>query len=400
MRKPVFIPISDFDYHLPDDRIAKYPLANREDSKLLVYQNKNIESKLFSQITDLLDKNDLLIFNSTRVIQARLNFKKSSGAKIEIFCLQPHSPIDYQQAFSSFGPVDFICLVGNAKKWKEGKVYSSSFKGQLEAEKLGKIEDKYVIRFRWTDSNLTFSQILEKSGSTPIPPYLKRPAEKNDANSYQTVYAEDDGSVAAPTAGLHFSDDLIGELRNKGIAVNNLTLHVGAGTFIPVKKENAVEHKMHAEFVTVNRELLESLLEDKRRIAVGTTSTRSLESIYWLGVKAHQSVDFTFESLYLDQWEAYDLNQEISLEDSIETLISLMKENDINSFEFSTRIMITPGYQLRVIDALFTNFHQPKSTLLLLIAAITGDDWKRIYETALANEYRFLSYGDSSLLFI
>jgi S-adenosylmethionine:tRNA ribosyltransferase-isomerase len=448
MRKPEKIPIEKYDYPLPDERIAKYPLDDRDASKVLVYrpgkigqkqdyedqstheqkqfsqEHKNleekhsprrseltgqepnshapevIEQKQFFQVPELLEKGDRLYFNATRVVQARLIFRKSTGARIEIFCLEPFLPADHQLAFSSTGPVEFVCLIGNSKKWKEGTLTKNLGELLLTAEISGRQDDKFIVRFSWNDPGTSFSEILERSGSTPIPPYLNREAEARDAATYQTVYARQDGSVAAPTAGLHFTDSVLAALDQKGVRRHELVLHVGAGTFIPVKEENAVNHPMHAELVTVERSLLESLLTGDRKIAVGTTTTRSLESIYWLGVKAISNTQFSFENLCLDQWDAYTIEDEVPLEKAFRALLKKMDDADIDAFSFHTRLMITPGYRFRVIGGLFTNFHQPKSTLLLLIAAVAGDDWRKIYDFALENEFRFLSYGDSSLLFL
>ncbi len=655
MRKPNNIPIENYDYPLPPERIAKYPLADRDASKILVYRPgtnpakkavdkpelsgqdlsgqdlsgqdlhepelhepdlheqrlhyqklhdqelpghkplprdpelheqelhepdlheqelpghkplsrdpespekkrdsgaaKLLEEKQFCQVPELLEKSDRLYFNATRVVQARLVFRKSTGARIEIFCLEPYKPADYQLAFSSGGPVEFICLIGNLKKWKGGKltrileemekpdqaIHSSratevesedktavpgemsdpeidkisekpeasadkaamaSGKLILSAELAGRHDDKFVVRFSWNERGTSFGEILERSGSTPIPPYLNREAETRDTETYQTVYARQDGSVAAPTAGLHFTDRVLDALKRKGISRHELILHIGAGTFIPVNEENAIKHQMHTELVTVSRTLLESLLSGDRKIAVGTTTTRSLESIYWLGVRAISNEGFSFENLVLEQWDAYEMETEdtphsppmnkrenpvpfvkadrtpetkmvdpeyageavrtneaktedqehageavrtneaktedqehageanpisetkavnpeltgkvvrtvlketydaVSLEAAVGKLLEKMDEAGLETFSFHTRLMIVPGYRFRVISGLFTNFHQPKSTLLLLIAAVAGDDWQKIYDFALENEFRFLSYGDSSLLFL
>ncbi len=400
MRKPAHIPIEQYDYPLPDHRIARYPLENRDHSKLLLYRDGKIDERCFSDVSGLLGTGDRLYFNSTRVVQARLEFRKQTGARIEIFILEPFEPRDYQLAFSSSGPVEFVCLVGNAKKWKGEELQLQVGETVLTAVLIVRKEDKFIVRFRWTDTRITFGTILEQTGTTPIPPYLKRDAEKRDAETYQTIYAQQDGSVAAPTAGLHFTNTVLEALDRKGIQRHELVLHVGAGTFIPVKEENATDHRMHAELVTADRSLLESLLSGDRKIAVGTTTTRSLESIYWLGVKAFSQPQFSFDNLALDQWDAYTMEDDISLERAVRALLTKMDGAGIASFSFHTRLMITPGYRFRVIEGLFTNFHQPKSTLLLLIAAVAGDDWRRIYDFALENEFRFLSYGDSSLLFL
>lgn len=398
MRKPGHIPIDAYDYPLPADRIAKYPVADRAGSSLLLYRAGQISHRKFREIPSLLDDDDSLYFNVTRVVQARLIFRKETGGRIEIFILEPHQPADHQLAFASNGPVAFTCLVGNARKWKQGTLSLSSEDFNLEAEQVGRQDDKFIIRFSWDAPGASFAEILEKAGSTPIPPYLDREAESKDMETYQTVYAKQDGSVAAPTAGLHFTDQVMDELDQKGISIGELTLHVGAGTFIPVKEENAVRHSMHAEMVTVSRGAIRSLLEKRRRIAVGTTSTRTLESLFWLGVRALTEKEFSFEELSLDQWEVYDLDGSVSLEAAAGALLRRMEAERRESVSFSTRIMITPGYEFKVIDGLVTNFHQPKSTLLLLIAALVGDDWKEIYRFALENGFRFLSYGDSSLL--
>lgn len=404
MAKPVSISIEKYNYILPEERIAKYPLENREYSKLLIYRNGKIKKKQFSELKDQLDPGDQLFFNTTRVIQARLQFAKATGARIEIFCLEPYDPSEYQLSFSCTNSVQWKCLIGNAKKWKEGKLSSvieiAGVQVLFHAEKVGISGDKHIVEFSWEDDNYTFSELLETAGSTPIPPYLKREAEHSDAMSYQTVYAKYNGSVAAPTAGLHFTEKILEEIRDRGVESSYLTLHVGAGTFIPVKEENAVSHNMHAELVTVNTELLDNLLTGRRKIAVGTTSVRSLESLYWLGVLSLIKKDFSFEDLDFPQWLAYELPGEYTLEQSITSLKGKMKIKGLESFSFHTQIMITPGYQFKVIQGLITNYHQPKSTLLLLIAAVVGDDWKRIYQFAMENDFRFLSYGDSSLLWL
>lgn len=400
MKKPGHISIEDYNYHLPDEKIAKYPLENRADSKLLIFQSGNIEQSRFCDLGNYLNRNDHLIFNATKVVQARLIFRKESGARIEIFCLEPFIPIDYQLAFASKKPVEFICLIGNAKKWKDGQLHRCIDDTILSAHIIKTLNDKFVVRFSWNNPDLSFAEILERAGSTPIPPYLNREAEAKDAETYQTVYAKKEGSVAAPTAGLHFTNELLENLKSKEVKISELILHVGAGTFIPVKEDNALDHMMHSEHVVVNRNLLENLLDGKRIISVGTTTTRSLESLYWLGVKAIQKEDFSFENLTLGQWEAYALDDHVSLHQSIHALLDKMTNYDIELFSFSTSIMIAPGYMFKVIRALITNFHQPKSTLLLLIAAMVGDEWKKIYTYALENEFRFLSYGDSSLIYV
>jgi len=398
LKKPDYIEIDSYSYDLPDHRIASYPEEKRDQSKLLIYRSGKIEQSVFHRSPEFLQPGDLLCFNTTRVIQARLEFRKESGARIEIFILEPHSPSDYQLAFSSQAPVEFICLIGNAKKWKDGPLFKDIQGNRIMAEKMDRLDDKFLVRFSWDSEITSFGALLDMVGSTPIPPYLHRAAEKNDAVTYQTVYAKQDGSVAAPTAGLHFTDSVLQAISDKGVKMSELVLHVGAGTFIPVKSENAVEHSMHEEHVIVHRELIVELINAKRIIAVGTTSTRSLESLYWIAAKCKNDRDFSFSNLKIEQWDPY-YTGEIELKTGLEHLLNCMDRAGIPSFSFVTQIMITPGYSFKVINGLFTNFHQPKSTLLLLIAALVGDDWKRIYDYALANDFRFLSYGDSSLIF-
>lgn len=402
MGLPERISIEQYDYDLPRERIAKFPLPDRDASKLLVYAGGEVHHAGFRELPSLLDQHDRLVFNTTKVIRARLPFRKKTGAAIEIFCLDPLLPSDYQVSFGSSGPVEWRCLVGNAKKWKEDTLSVVLRPGgkaiEFSAVNLGRSEDGYHIRFNW-NGDVSFAEVIEQFGSTPIPPYLERDAEESDARTYQTVYAETKGSVAAPTAGLHFTDRILGQIRQKGVHINQLVLHVGAGTFIPVKEDNALEHAMHAEYVEVTRSLLLSILGDRRRtIAVGTTVTRSLESIYWLGVRSITDPGFTFANLWLDQWDAYSLNGDYSADQAFGSLLARLDSAGMDSFSFHTRIMIVPGYRFRLVDRLITNFHQPKSTLLLLIAAFVGDDWKRIYRYAMDNKFRFLSYGDSSIL--
>jgi S-adenosylmethionine:tRNA ribosyltransferase-isomerase len=402
MGLPEHISIEAYDYRLPKERIAKYPLPDRDDSNVLVYSGGTLNRMRFRDLPGLLTEHDRLVFNTTRVIRARLSFRKVTGAAIEIFCLDPMAPSDYQVAFGSAGPVEWRCLVGNAKKWKNETLTAVvPFAGtgiEITAENLGRSEDGYHIRFRW-NANVSFAQLIEQFGSTPIPPYLERDAEESDARTYQTVYANTNGSVAAPTAGLHFTENVLERIRQQGVRTDQLVLHVGAGTFIPVKEENALRHAMHAEYVEVSRSLLRSLLDDKRRtIAVGTTVTRSLESIYWLGVRSILEPDFNFSGLFLNQWEAYSMEGQYTAEQAIGSLLHAMEDAGLETFSFHTRIMIVPGYRFRMVDRLITNFHQPKSTLLLLIAAFTGGDWRKIYQYAMDNGFRFLSYGDSSML--
>jgi S-adenosylmethionine:tRNA ribosyltransferase-isomerase len=395
------INIEDYNYSLPEERIAKYPLEKRDNSKLLVFGPGNdlIESS-FYKLSDYLPCQSMLIYNNTRVIHARLMFQKTSGANIEIFCLAPDSPSDYQQSLGSSLKCTWKCLVGNSKKWKNEPL---SLNLHIENEEIKLIAtrlqqkdpDNQVIEFSW-NSQHSFAEILEAVGKIPIPPYLNRDSEEIDNLRYQTIYSEHLGSVAAPTAGLHFSENIFKQLRGKKIQVTEVTLHVGAGTFKPVKTANAREHIMHHEQIIIRKKLLEELLfHEGKIIATGTTTLRSLESIYWLGVKAlnHKNTD------RLEQWEWEEMPGNVSLKTSIRSLLQEMEHLDTDVIISHTGIMIVPGYTFKVVDGLITNFHQPGSTLLLLIAAFTGNKWKKIYNHALQNNFRFLSYGDSSLLF-
>ncbi|MCT4614578.1 MAG: S-adenosylmethionine:tRNA ribosyltransferase-isomerase [Marinifilaceae bacterium] len=391
------IKISDFNYNLPDERIAKYPLENRDSSKLLIYKNNTIEEDKFHNIKNYLSDDNILVFNNTKVIHARLIFFKSTGARVEIFCLQPHQPLDYNLIFQSKESCQWDCLVGNSKKWKSGKLCMEfefdSKTCHLYAER---IDDK--IEFTWDNQELSFGEVLELTGRIPIPPYLNRDTESSDTTTYQTVYSKFEGSVAAPTAGLHFTNNVISELANKGVATQELTLHVGAGTFQPVKSEIIGDHPMHSESISASKEFIENIISSSKKIvAVGTTSVRSLESLYWLGVKILSGFDNIHK---LEQWEAYNLDQNYSIKESFSAILNYMDDKQLDNFTAYTQIIIAPGYKYRVIKALVTNFHQPQSTLLLLISAIVGDKWKDIYSYAMENDFRFLSYGDSSIIFL
>lgn len=396
------ISIKSFEYELPEKRIAKYPLAQRDASKLLMFQNGVISDHVFTDLPDCLPSGALLVFNNTKVVQARLLFEKTEGAKpIEIFCLEPVAG-DIQHAMAAKNRIDFNCLVGNAKRWKTEfalvlKVDESIL---LSAEKVGKHGDNFQIRFSW-QGDLTFAEILEKIGKMPLPPYLKRASEESDKTRYQTIYATQKGSVAAPTAGLHFTADVMQNLRKNGIKTAETTLHVGAGTFKPVQTELVQNHEMHAEEIHVSFDLVETLLQHKGAVfAVGTTATRTLESLYWLGVKLMQNPTEKTETFELGQWEAYTLPQHFSFASALAFLKNYMLSNKLAKLLTFTKLMIAPGYKFRVIDGLITNFHQPASTLMLLVAAAIGEDWKQVYEHALTNDYRFLSFGDSNLYFI
>lgn len=396
MLKP--ISIEEFDYQLDDSKIAKYPLQQRDLSKLLVYKNGKIQQNIFKNITNYLPDNSLLVVNNTRVVYARIYFKKQTGSNIEIFCLKPHQPAQYNQIFASIGQCTWECIVGNAKKWKSGVLnLNLNYQNKpftLEAQKIKDIDNKKIIQFRWNEQ-ITFSQVLQIAGNVPIPPYLNRPSEENDKQTYQTVYSKIEGSVAAPTAGLHFTTQVIENLKKKGIQTAEVTLHVGAGTFKPVSVPNALEHQMHAEYFIVTRTLLRHIIENLGNItSVGTTSMRALESIYWMGVKLFYNLtNFTF----IEQFAPYNLAS-IPVKDAIVLLINYMETHNTNYIQAETQIMILPSYDFKIVNNLITNFHQPKSTLLLLVAAFVGQDWKKIYKYALENDFRFLSYGDSSLI--
>ena len=393
------IRIEDYTYDLPDERIAKFPLAERDASKLLIYNEGKIEEKRFSDAKTILQTGQTLIFNNTKVIHARIFFKKSTGANIEIFCLEPHSPVDYAQNFAARKTCEWVCMVGNLKKWKEGRIECSfEHEGEtcvLAAEKTEQQGGEVIVRFCW-NLDISFSEVLEGCGRIPIPPYLNRESEESDAIRYQTVYSKEEGSVAAPTAGLHFSKTILAALREKGVNIRELTLHVGAGTFRPVKADKIGGHGMHTEHIIVSRELVDSLQnKSDDLIAVGTTSVRTLESLYWMGVKRLEGIG---EFYSVGQWEAYELPGHYSLQESMKALAGWFAETKQENLKAQTTIIIVPGYRFRVIDAMFTNFHQPQSTLLLLVAAAIGDDWKKVYAYALEQGFRFLSYGDSSFL--
>lgn len=394
------ISIEAYDYPLPDERIAKYPLPERDASKLLVLKNGEIQASQFRHIGDFLPDDTLLVFNETKVIRARLQFHKSTGSRIEIFCLEPEK--DYQQAFSAPSPVQWKCLIGNAKRWKEGKLSMPlTVNGEaatLYAECLSRNDQGAEIAFSWSPENLPFASVLEAAGEIPLPPYLHRDAEPDDRDRYQTVFARYDGSVAAPTAGLHFTQPLIAALREKGMTFDEVTLHVGAGTFKPVSTDTIGEHAMHSETVIVRKSLIENLIKHfgKPIVPVGTTSTRTLESLYWLGVMlAEQGLER--RPLHVEQWFPYESHTPLTASDALQNVVDYLEKHDLTRLEASTALMIAPSYKMRVITGLITNFHQPKSTLLLLVSALIGEKWKESYQFALDHGFRFLSYGDSCL---
>ena len=393
------ISVEHYTYDLPEERIAKFPLAERDASRLLVYRDGTITERPFRDAPALFGGRETLVFNNTRVIHARLLFRKSTGALIEIFCLEPSSPVDYATNFAATGACEWRCMVGNLRKWKEGTVVcdfeSEGRQYRLEANKIGMEGNDVLVSFSW-DAPLSFSEVLEHCGRIPIPPYLNRESEASDDVRYQTVYSKNDGSVAAPTAGLHFTPSVIDTLRGRGVDIEELTLHVGAGTFKPVKAPTIGGHDMHTEHIVVPRRVVERLREHPDEVvAVGTTSVRTLESLYWMGVKRLLGREDFSE---VGQWEAYTLPASYSLPEAMAALLDWFDAAGTDLLKARTTIIILPGYRYRVISAMFTNFHQPRSTLLLLVAAAIGDDWQRVYRYALDHGFRFLSYGDSSFL--
>ncbi len=392
------IEISDYDYDLPNERIAKFPLENRADSKLLVF-GENFETSTYSNLPNILPHQSLLVFNNTKVVQARLHFENDNGAKIEVFCLQPAEHIDVQEGMQTTSQILWNCLIGNAKKWKqeflskEIKVNGTAVSLKLSIQE--KLEGSFNILFDWQNDEIAFAEILEVVGNIPLPPYMNRTVEKSDENRYQTVYAKHKGSVAAPTAGLHFTNELKDNLKLVGITQDELTLHVGAGTFMPVKSDTMKDHNMHDEEVIISKSTLESLLNHDIINAVGTTSCRSLESLFWLGNEFVNSGNLKDE---VSQWTPYKSSKINSLDVVLKALLDLLSTTEKNLVKFKTSLIIAPGYQFQVIDGLLTNFHQPKSTLILLVSALVGDKWREMYQYALDNDYRFLSYGDGAYL--
>ena len=398
------IRIEDFDYALPDERIAKYPLTERDHSNLLHWQNGEIEQLHFYDLPDTLTHNDLLVYNNTKVIQARLHFQKETGATIEIFCLEPHAPADYNLVFQENKSCVWKCLVGNSKKWKEGALkqtmYIKDILFQLEATRIESENAgmSHLVRFEWDNEEILFSDILAHFGELPIPPYLNRATEEKDKETYQTVYSKIDGSVAAPTAGLHFTMDVLRRLALNGIREDEITLHVGAGTFQPVKSEEIGGHPMHREIISINKSTIEDLIASAGHIvAVGTTSVRTLESLYYLGCRI--ALNPENPDLMVEQWEPYENNYTLTTKEALQNIIDYLNHNHLSALNAATRIMIVPSFQFRIVNKIITNFHQPKSTLLLLISAFVGiNNWRKIYDFAMENGFRFLSYGDSSLL--
>ena len=414
------IHISDFDYNLPDERIAKFPLKERDHSKLLIYNHGQVSEDIFYNITKHLPKGALMVFNNTRVIQARIHFRKSTGALIEVFLMEPADPTDYELMFQTTGHCAWLCMVGNLKKWKDGplerdfEIHGQKLTLTVTMDRSRTTEKSggtnYWVNFDWDNPSVSFAEILDAVGELPIPPYLNRKTEDSDKTTYQTVYSKIKGSVAAPTAGLHFTEKVLHDIDDYGIQRDELTLHVGAGTFKPVKSEEISGHNMHTEYIVVHRHTFERLLaHDCKAIAVGTTSVRTLESLYYMGVKLATNPDATEEELHVNQWEPYDLphNDEglvivdgkpVSVRQSIQNILDYLDRDNLEALHSSTQIIIAPGYTYKIVKILVTNFHQPQSTLLLLVSAFVHGDWRRIYDYALGHGFRFLSYGDCNLI--
>lgn len=399
------IQIKNFNYNLPDERIAKFPLAKRDNSKLLLYRHGEVTEDVFHNIAQYLPKGALMVFNNTKVIQARLHFRKETGALIEVFLLEPYMPADYEQMFQTTGHCSWLCMIGNLKKWKEGTLKRTfDVKGKevtLVAERKEDVHKSYRVDFSWDASDISWAELLDAVGELPIPPYLNRETQESDKTTYQTVYSKIKGSVAAPTAGLHFTPEVLADIDRHGIDREELTLHVGAGTFKPVKSEEIQDHEMHTEYICVHRQTLEKLIRhDAKAIAVGTTSVRTLESLYYIGVKLEKTLDLSEEELHVCQWEPYEnaVAKPITPLKAIENILAYLDKHGLSALHASTQIIIAPGYEYNIVKMLVTNFHQPQSTLLLLVSAFVHGDWHNIYDYALAHDFRFLSYGDSSLL--
>lgn len=399
------IQIKDFNYNLPDERIAKFPLTKRDNSKLLLYRHGEVTEDVFHNIAQYLPKGALMVFNNTKVIQARLHFRKETGALIEVFLLEPYMPADYEQMFQTTGHCSWLCMIGNLKKWKEGTLKRTfDVKGKevtLVAERKEDVHKSYRVDFSWDASDVSWAELLDAVGELPIPPYLNRETQESDKTTYQTVYSKIKGSVAAPTAGLHFTPEVLADIDRHGIDREELTLHVGAGTFKPVKSEEIQDHEMHTEYICVHRQTLEKLIRhEAKAIAVGTTSVRTLESLYYIGVKLEKTLDLSEEELHVCQWEPYEnaVAKPITPLKAIENILAYLDKHGLSALHTSTQIIIAPGYEYNIVKMLVTNFHQPQSTLLLLVSAFVHGDWRKIYDYALAHDFRFLSYGDSSLL--
>ena len=397
------IKISDYNYPLPDERIAKFPLPVRDQSKLLVYRHGEVSESLFTSLPDYIEPGELMVFNNTKVIQARLHFRKETGALIEIFCLEPIQPNDYALNFQQTSHSAWLCMIGNLKKWKEGPLRREmTVKGKpltLTATRGTCRGTSHWIDFTWDNDEVTFADILEMFGELPIPPYLNRETQESDKETYQTVYSKIKGSVAAPTAGLHFTRRVLDALQEKGTDLEEVTLHVGAGTFKPVKSEEIEGHEMHTEYISVNRQTIEKLIaHGGKAVAVGTTSVRTLESLYYIGATVSLHPDASQEELHVSQWQPYDTRPSLTATEALQCISDYMSRHQIDALHTSTQIIIAPGYEYKIVKKMITNFHQPQSTLLLLVSAFVKGDWHTIYDYALAHDFRFLSYGDSSLL--
>lgn len=397
------IRINDYDYPLPDERIAKFPLARRDQSKLLVWRQGKISDDTFCRLPDYLPEGELMVFNNTKVIQARMHFRKSTGALIEVFLLEPAAPADYEQMFQTTSSCSWLCMVGNLKKWKEGVLQRTvTVKGQPVEIKAVRREPRgasHWIDFSWTPCGPSFADILDAAGELPIPPYLNRATQASDLTTYQTVYSKIKGSVAAPTAGLHFTPEVLASLDQHGIEREELTLHVGAGTFRPVKSEEIADHPMHTEYISVRRHTVEQLIRHGgHAIAVGTTSVRTLESLYYMGIYLSLHPDASEQELHVSQWTPYETQPTLTAVEALQHLLAWFDRNQLDTLHSSTQIIIAPGYQYHIVNMLVTNFHQPKSTLLLLVSAFVGGEWRPIYDYALSHDFRFLSYGDCCLL--
>ena len=396
------IQIEDFDYPLPDERIAKFPLEQRDSSKLLVYKHGEVMQDTFTSLPGYLPAGALMVFNNTRVIQARLHFRKETGALIEVFCLEPKAPREYASMFVAVGECTWTCMVGNLKKWKEGTLSRTIRIGDatctFTATRVATVGANHEVCFAW-DGGFTFAEVLDAVGELPIPPYLNRETQESDLRTYQTVYSKIKGSVAAPTAGLHFTERVLADLDARGIDREELTLHVGAGTFKPVKSEHIAGHEMHSEYIVVRRETVAKLLaHGGEAIAVGTTSVRTLESLYYIGILIMRNPDASEDELHVPQWMPYETDDEPTTVEALQAVLDWLDRNGLAALHTTTQIIIAPGYHYHIVRMMVTNFHQPKSTLLLLVSAFVNGDWHRIYDFALANGFRFLSYGDSSLL--
>ncbi len=397
------IKIEDYNYNLPDERIAKFPVSNRDHSKLLIYNKGIISQDVFYHLPSYLPSESLLVFNNTRVIQARLYFRKSTGALIEVFLLEPADPADYEQIFQTRGRCSWYCIIGNLKKWKDGNLHRVfTFHGKevtLSVRRQEMYQTSYKVDFVWSDDSISFAEIIESVGELPIPPYLNRNTEESDKVTYQTVYSKIIGSVAAPTAGLHFTQDVLDAIDKRNIIREEVTLHVGAGTFKPVKSKEIDGHTMHTEFFSVRKSTIENLIRHKSEaIAVGTTSVRTLESLYYIGCKLASQQENASIPMHVDQWEPYENHYHLTPTEALQQIVCYLDSNHLEQLQADTQIIIAPGYDYKIVKMLITNFHQPQSTLLLLVSAFVNGDWKSIYDYAIANDFRFLSYGDSSLL--